>query len=119
LPDRIEQILGHAGSFEDDAHESEERDGEQRLVRHDAPETFGQRVEKRPGERDVAARIGRQLHADEKEEQAVGGEREGGGVADDEKDHQPGEHDWRHVLRDQLDHQRISDGSSSSMSSRD
>ncbi len=33
LADRVEQVLGHAGSLQHDAHEGEEGNGEQRLVR--------------------------------------------------------------------------------------
>ena len=45
-----------------------------------------QRVEQRPGQRDRAVGIGRQLDADEEEEQAVGGEREGDRIAEQQED---------------------------------
>ena len=45
LPDRVEQVLGHAGAFKHQAHEGEERDGEQRVVAHHAVHAVGQRLQ--------------------------------------------------------------------------
>jgi hypothetical protein len=44
----FEQVLGHARAFEDQAHECEERYGEQRVVGHHAVYSLGQRTEQRP-----------------------------------------------------------------------
>ena len=65
LADGFQQVLGHAGPFQDDAHEGEEGDGEQCVIRHHPPEPFGHRIQQRPGEVD---RIGerRELHADDR-----------------------------------------------------
>ena len=52
----------------------------------------------------VSMRIGRQLDADEEEQQAVGGQREGDRIAEQQEDDQRGEHDRRHVLGDELSH---------------
>ncbi len=104
LPDRVEQVLGHAGSLEDQPHEGEERNRQQRLVRHHPPEPVGQRVKQRPGEVDLAVRVRRQLHADDEEQQAVGGKREGDGIAEQQEHHQAGEHDRRQIAGDELNH---------------
>ena len=55
LADGFEQVLGHARAFEDQPHEGEERDRQQRLVRHHAVDALRQRVQQRPGEVDGAA----------------------------------------------------------------
>ncbi len=46
----------------------------------------------------------RQFDADEEEKESVGGKRERDRVADQQEDHKRGEHDRRHVLRDELSH---------------
>ena len=45
----VEQLFRHARSFEDQPHEGEERDREQRLVRHDAPDAIGKRLQEASG----------------------------------------------------------------------
>ncbi len=97
LAEAIEQILGEAALFEDDAHEGEERDGEQQLVGDDAIELVGE----------VAHEVGidqPQLDGDDAEEQADGGEREGGRVADHQKQDEPAEHHRRQILAQDVDH---------------
>ena len=47
LADRVEQVLGHAAALEDQSHEGEERHREQRVVRHDAADALGQRLQQR------------------------------------------------------------------------
>ena len=69
LPDGIEQVLGHAGSFEHQSHEGEERDREQRIVAHNAVDALGQRLQE---VRDEQA----EFDADEREDQADRAERE-------------------------------------------
>ena len=44
LTDAFEQVLGEAASLEDRAHEGEERDRQQQVVRHDAERPVGQRL---------------------------------------------------------------------------
>ena len=45
LPDRIEQVLGHARSFQYQPHEGEERDRQQHVVVHDPVDALGQRLQ--------------------------------------------------------------------------
>ncbi len=75
LADRIEQVLGEAAALEDRAHEGEERDRQQQVVRDDAVELVGEVAEKvRPDQPE--------LDADEAEEQAGRRERERRRIAD-------------------------------------
>jgi predicted nucleic acid-binding Zn-ribbon protein len=53
LADRVEQVLGHAGPLQDQAHECEERHRQQRVVVHDAVDAFGVRLQERPEEPDL------------------------------------------------------------------
>jgi hypothetical protein len=46
----FQQILGHAGTFQNNPHEGEERNGQQRVVLHDAKDAQGQGLEHRGGE---------------------------------------------------------------------
>jgi hypothetical protein len=63
LADRIEQILGEPAAFEDRAHEGEERDRQQQIVRDDAVELVGEVAEEvRPDQPE--------LDAEEAEEEA-------------------------------------------------
>ncbi len=100
----FEQILGHAGAFENEPHERKERDREQRLVAHHPEDALGQGLEQRPGEIDHAARIGSELYADDEEHQPDGGEREGDRIAGEQDQDERREHDRREVLSDELDH---------------
>ena len=61
----FQQVLGHAAALQDDAHEREERNGQQRVVLHDAEHAQRQRLEQVGGEQP-------DLHADQAEEQAGG-----------------------------------------------
>jgi hypothetical protein len=90
LADGVEQVLGHARAFEDEAHEGEEGDGEQRVVAHDAEDALGQRLEERRLEQ-------AELDAEQPEDDAVGGEREGDRIAEKEEEHEGAEHQRRHV----------------------
>ena len=45
LPDGVEQIFGHAGSFEHQSHEGKERNRKQRVVAHHAVDALGQRLQ--------------------------------------------------------------------------
>jgi hypothetical protein len=47
LPDGVEQVLRHSAALQDQPHEGEERDREQRVVRHYAPDPLGQRLQQR------------------------------------------------------------------------
>ena len=97
LSDRIEQILGEPAALEDRAHEGEERDREQQVVRDDAEQLVGE----------IAEEVGTdqpKLDADEAEEQAGRRERECRRIADQhEQDHAP-EHQGRHVLPNEINH---------------
>ena len=77
--------------------------GEQRLVAHDAEDALGQRLEE--GRREQA-----ELDADHAPGQAVGGEREGDRVAEQQHDDQRREHQRRHVGGDEGGHGDYSGG---------
>ena len=81
LADRVEQVLGHARSLEDQPHEGEERDREQRVVVHDPEDALGQRLQEVGLEQP-------ELDADQAEEEPVGGEREGDRVAEQQEHHE-------------------------------
>src|SRR6185369_15259040 len=97
LADRIEQILGHSGTLENQSHQREERDREQCVVLHDAEDAQRQCLQQ--GLRHQA-----QLDADHAEEQAAGAERERDRVAEEQEDDQADEHDRRHVRADEFHH---------------
>ncbi len=97
LADGVEQVLGHAGSLEHQSHEGEERDREQRIVAHHAIDALGQRLQE-VGSEQV------EPDPDQPEDQAVGGEREGDRVAEQQEEHERREHDRRHVLDEQRRH---------------
>ncbi len=91
LADRVEQVLRHPRTLQYQAHEGEERDGEQRVVVHDAAENpLRQRLEERRLEEP-------ELDAEQAEDDAVGGEREGDGEAKQQEEDQRREDDRRHV----------------------
>ncbi len=93
LSDGVEQILGHAASLEDQAHEGEKRHGEQRVVRHHAPDALRKRLDQR-------GRQQTELDAHQSVEDADGGQRERHREADQQHDDQRHEHQRRDV-RDQ------------------
>ena len=92
LADGIEQVLREPAALQDRAHEGEERDRQQQVVRDDAEQLVGQ----------VAEKVGAdqaELDADEAEEQAGRRQRERRRIADQhEQDHAP-EHQGRDVVR--------------------
>ena len=91
---RIEQILGEAAALEDRAHEGEERDRQQQVVREDAEELVGEVAEK-------VRRDQPELDADEAEEQAGRRQREGRRIADQHEHDHAAEHQRRHVVADE------------------
>ena len=101
LPDRVEQVLGHARSFENQAHEGEERNRQQNVVVHHAVDALGQRLQEVGAEQ-------AELDADQAEDQAVGGERERDRIAEQQKHHERREHDRRHVVDQHRRHGRRS-----------
>jgi hypothetical protein len=96
LADRVEQVFGHAGALKNEAHEGEEGNGEQGVVAHDAEDAVRQGLQEGRVE---------EAHADAEdgEHEAVGGQREGNGVAGEEKDDEGAEHDRRQVVTDDRD----------------
>ena len=90
LPDGVEQILGHAGSFEHQSHEGEERDRQQRVVVHHAVDALGKRLQ------EVRPEFA-ELDADEGEDQPDRAERERRRIAQQQEHDQRREHDRRHV----------------------
>ena len=104
LADRVQEVFRHAGAFEHETHEGEERDREKRLVVHHAVDALGHRGEQRPVEHDRAARQRREFDADDEEQQADGGEREGHRVTQQQEEDERREHDRREVLCDEGHH---------------
>ena len=96
-PIEFEQILGQAAALQHRAHEGEERDREQQVVRDDREQLEGQVAH-------VVMGDDPHLDGDEAEEQADGREREGGGIADQQKDDQPPEHHGAEIGADRVDH---------------
>ncbi|OIQ73259.1 hypothetical protein GALL_451070 [mine drainage metagenome] len=86
LADGFQQIFGHAAAFQQQAHEGEERDGQQGVVLHDADDAQRNGFEQR-------LRHQAEFHADEAEQQAAGGQAERHRKADQEEHHQHPEHD--------------------------
>ena len=102
LADGFEQVLGHAAAFEDEPHEREERDRQQRVVGHHAPDPFGQRLEQR-GLQET------QFDANQSEADAHRAECEGHRVARKHHDDQRREHQRRHVVDQEGSHARSPD----------
>ena len=98
LPDGVEQILGHAGSFQHQSHEREEGDREQRVVVHHAVDAFGKRLQ------EVGSEFP-ELDADQGKDQSHCAERECRRIAQQQDDHQRREHDRRHVGDEKSSHQ--------------
>ena len=99
MPDRVEQIFGHAAALEDQPHEREERDRQQRFVEHDAEDSLRQRLEE--------LRLQQaQPDADEPEEQPVGAQGERERISDQQEDEDTDEHERSHVRDEQLGHGR-------------
>ena len=90
LPDGVEQILRHAGSFQHQPHEGEERDRQQRVVVHHAVDAFGKRLQ------EVRPEFA-ELDADEGVDQSDRAERECRRITQQQHDDQRREHDRRHV----------------------
>ena len=103
LADGVEQLFRHARSLQHQAHEGEERHGKQRVVAHHGEEAVGQRLEE--GRREEA-----ELDADQAPGEAVEGKREGDRIAEQEHDHQRGEHQRGHIGGDEGDHGGYSTG---------
>ena len=99
LADGVEQILRHAGAFEHQAHEGEERDRQQRVVAHHAVDAVGQRLQEIGDEQ-------AELDADQAEDQADRAERERRRIAEQQEDHQAPEHDRSHVFDENGFHAR-------------
>jgi hypothetical protein len=87
----LEEVLGKAGALEDRSHESEERDREQQVVRHDA-----EHAQRQVGE--IVRRKQPYLDADQAEEQTQRHQRERNREADEQERDQAGEHDGGHVF---------------------
>jgi hypothetical protein len=97
LPDRLQQILGHARSFEYQAHEGEERNGQQRVVVHHAIDSLRQGLQKVRPEQP-------KLDANEREQQTVCSQRKGYRIAQQQQHNERGKHQRRHVVDDEGSH---------------
>jgi len=86
LSDGLEQILGHARSLEDQAHQREEGNGQQRVVGDDAEDPLRQGLEE-------CGRQQSQFDAHQGIQDAVGGQRKGDRETQQQERHQGGEHD--------------------------
>ena len=96
-PIEFEQVFGEAAALQDRAHEGEERDRQQQVVRDDAEQLIGEVAEE-------VRRDQTQLDPDEAEEQAREGKREGGRITDRHEDDHAPEHQGRHVVANEGDH---------------
>ena len=63
----------------------------------------------------VAVRQRRELDADDEEDEAARGKREGDRISEQQEDHERRKHDRRHVVRDEICHLRCSGRSGSAM----
>ena len=97
MAEAFEQIFGEAAPFEDDPHEGEEGDGQQQFVRKHRKQLVGEVAEEI--RRDQA-----QLDGDEAEEQADGGQRKGGRIADHHERDQPTNISGAMLVDQQIDH---------------
>ena len=86
----LEQVLREAASFQDRPEEGEERDREQKVVRHDAERPVGQRLQELRSE---IADLDRQ----HPEEEAERRQREGDRKAEEQEETSPREHRRGHV----------------------
>ena len=91
LANGVEQILGHAASFQNQPHEGKERNGQQRVVLHDAKQAQGQGLHQRLGQ-------DAQLDADKAKKQATGAQAESHRKAQQQEDNQPCKHDGGDVV---------------------
>jgi hypothetical protein len=98
LADGIEQILGHARSFEDQPHEGEERDGQQRVVVHDAEDA----VRQAPGT--VVVRAARVRCRSEPKKMPLAASAKDTGKPTSRKEDHRNEDDRRHVGDQELGH---------------
>ena len=88
----FQQVLGHAGSLQNDAHEGEEGDGQQGVVLHDAEDAQGQCLEHGGGEN-------ARLNTDKTKGQADGSQTEGHRKAGQQHGKKPYEHERHKLLR--------------------
>jgi hypothetical protein len=99
LPDGVEQVLRHAGSFEYQAHEGEERNRQQSVIAHHAIDAFRQGLQEVGDEQ-------AKLDTEQREDQPTGAEREGRRITEQQKKHQGAEHDRRHIVDEESVHAR-------------
>ena len=92
LADGFQQVLGHAGSLQNDAHEGEEGDGQQGVVLHDAEDAQGQCLEHGGGEN-------ARLNTDKTKGQADSSQAEGHRKAGQQHGKKPYEHERHKLLR--------------------
>ena len=88
LANRVEQIFRHAGAFQHDPHEGEERNREQCLIREHPPEPLGHRIQQRPGKVDCPFGKRREFNTDDEEQKPVRRQREGHRIADNQEENQ-------------------------------
>src|SRR5690606_8356098 len=107
LPDRVQQVFRHARPLQDDPHEGKERDGQQRVVVHDAVDAFRVGLQERPEEPDFRGNGG-ELDAEHEVDEAAGRQREGYGVTEKQHQHHAGEHQQRKIVSNEIDHDQTS-----------
>src|SRR5581483_4939294 len=100
MSNRVEEILGHPGPFQYQAHKCEKRNGEQRIVAHHTVNAFRQRLQK------VGCELS-QLNADQSEYQAHRTEGEGGRIPQQQEHNQRRKHDRRHILDKERCHSKL------------
>src|SRR5450759_3695524 len=79
LPDSVEQVLRHAGSFEHQPHKREERNRQQRVVAHHPVDAFWQGLQEVGDEQT-------ELDTEQREDQPDRAEREGRRITEQQKE---------------------------------
>ena len=86
-PDHVHQFLGELGFLQHHAHEHEQRNGEQRVVRHHAEDAVRQQIEQVDAEAEIA------------EDEAGGGERQPDRNAGEQQHEKGDQHQGREDLK--------------------
>gem|GEM_PF-4915000 len=90
LPDCFQQVLGHAGTFQNQTHEGEKGHRQQGFIAHHAEHALRQGLEQGRGQQP-------QINADQTEQNAVGRQGKRHRKTQQQQDHQHAEHDRRHI----------------------
>jgi hypothetical protein len=97
LPDGVEQVFGHAGAFEHQPHEGEERYRQERIVAHHHVDAHRQRLQ------EIRLELAKP-DAEQSVKQADKRQRKCGRIAEQQHDHQRAEHDRRQIMDEKRFH---------------